>query len=145
MSRRKGRVLAFQALYSYDVGGASVDDLIKFEWVKQNDSEAEMDSVSSDFARLLISGTVDHLDEIDALIKKHLSDKWEFSRVNKVSLAILRMSVFSLLYEQSTAAPVVIDEAIDIAKEYGSDDSFKFINAVLDNVHKDITASQAQG
>lgn len=104
-----------------------------------------MDSVSSDFARLLISGTVDHLDEIDALIKKHLSDKWEFSRVNKVSLAILRMSVFSLLYEQSTAAPVVIDEAIDIAKEYGSDDSFKFINAVLDNVHKDITASQAQG
>lgn len=145
MSRRKGRVLAFQALYSYDVGGASVDDLIKFEWVKQNDGEAEIDAVSADFARLLISGTVDHLDEIDAFINKHLSDKWEFNRVNKVSLAILRMSVFSLLYEQSTAAPVVIDEAIDISKEYGSDDSFKFINAVLDNVHKDITASQSQG
>lgn len=146
MSRRKGRVLAFQALYSYDVGGTSCADLLKLEWVnKQEEGEPELNSESADFARLLISGSIEHIDEIDTLIKKHLSDKWDFARVNKVSLAILRMSVFSLLYQKDTAPSVVIDEAIDIAKEFGADDAFKFINAVLDNINKDIASQTEQG
>lgn len=145
MSRRKGRVIAFQALYSYDVGGMSCDDLLKFEWVgKQNDGGTEQDALTADFARLLISGSIEHLDEIDVLIKKHLSDKWEFDRVNKVSLAIMRLSVYSLLYEKDTPPSVVIDEAIDIAKEFGADDSFKFINAVLDNIRKEIVSQPEQ-
>lgn len=155
MSRRKGRVLAFQALYSYDVGGEPIDELLKLEWAFKNsnedkdesedktDSENEAESGSTqemtlDFARLIINGTVSHLTEIDDLIKKHLSGKWDFDRINKVSLAILRISVFSLLYQKETSPSIVIDEAIDIAKEYGADDAYKFINAVLDNIRKEI-------
>lgn len=140
MSRRKGRVLAFQALYSYDVGGEPIDELLKLEWAFKNsnedkdesedktDSENEAESGSTqemtlDFARLIINGTVSHLTEIDDLIKKHLSGKWDFDRINKVSLAILRISVFSLLYQKETSPSIVIDEAIDIAKEYGADDA----------------------
>jgi len=145
LSRRKGRVLAFQALYSYDVGGMSCDDLLKLEWAGKTDQSGnELNVESADFARLLIAGSIEHLDEIDSLIKKHLSGKWEFDRVNKVSLAIIRMSVFSLLYQKDTAPSVVIDEAIDIAKEYGADDAFKFINAVLDNINKDISSPSEQ-
>lgn len=150
MSRRKSRVLAFQALYSYDVGSVPLSELLKLEWAGTPETEGvalaadEEVDVANDFARLLISGTVGHLAEIDALIKKHLSAKWDFNRVNKVSLAILRISVFSLLYQSETAPTIVIDEAIDIAKEYGADDSFKFINAVLDSIRKEITTPKPQ-
>jgi len=140
VSRRKGRILAFQALYSYDVGKKSLDDLLKLDWVDNNtESEAKnADTVKDDFARILISGTINHLEEIDALIKGHLSERWEFNRVNKVSLAILRVSIFQLLYQKETPGSVVIDEAIAIAKEFDTDISFKFINAVLDKIRKEI-------
>ena len=81
---------------------------------------------------------IENHEKIDELIKSHLSG-WDFNRVNRVSLAILRMSVYSLLFQKDVPATIVIDEAIDIAKDYGQDDSFKFINAVLDNIRKEIS------
>ena len=135
MSRRKGRILAFQALYSYDVGGESLEQLLKLEWAELKESEKDADTV--DFARILISGTINHIEEVDKVIKAHLTQNWEFSRVNKVSLAILRISSYSLLFQPEIHPTIVIDEAIDIAREYGSDDSYKFINAVLDHIRKE--------
>ena len=135
MSRRKGRILAFQALYSYDVGGESLEQLLKLEWAELKESEKDADTV--DFARILISGTINHIEEVDGVIKAHLTQNWEFSRVNKVSLAILRISSYSLLFQPEIHPTMVIDEAIDIAREYGSDDSYKFINAVLDHIRKE--------
>lgn len=85
----------------------------------------------------MISGTISHIEEIDNQIKAHLSSKWTIDRLNKVTLAILRMSIFSLLYQKDLPATIVIDEAIDIAKDYGEDDSFKFINAILDKINKE--------
>ena len=137
MSRRKGRVLAFQTLYSYEVGGIPLEDLLTFSWVSENGVPAEnANKEEYAFARLLAAGTVEHLSEIDENIKKHLAANWDFTRVNKVSLSILRMSVYSLLYQKDVGASVVIDEAIQIAKEFGAYDSFRFINAVLDKVGK---------
>ena len=137
MSRRKGRILAFQALYSHDVGGVSIDDLLTFSWVNKDENhDADYDNEAYTFARLLITGTMEHIAQIDDLIKQYLSAHWDFDRVNKVSLAILRMSVYSLLYQRDTNPSIVIDEAINIAKDFGSDDSFKFINAVLDKISK---------
>ncbi|MBQ2313395.1 MAG: transcription antitermination factor NusB [Treponema sp.] len=133
MSRRKARILAFQALYSYDVGGESLDELLALKWTEEKNDQEEVD-----FARLVISGTINHLAEIDSLIKGHLTGKWEFDRVNKVSIAILRISVFALLYQKDTSASIIIDEAIGLSKEFGTDDSFKFINAVLDHIRREI-------
>ena len=135
MSRRKGRILAFQALYSYDVGGESLEQLLKLEWAELKESEKDADTV--DFARILISGTINHIEEVDEVIKAHLTQNWEFSRVNKVSLAILRISSYSLLFQPEIHPTIVIDEAIDIAREYGADESYKFINAVLDHIRKE--------
>ena len=133
MSRRKARILAFQALYSYDVGGESLDELLALKWTEEKNDQEEVD-----FARLVISGTINHLAEIDSLIKGHLTGKWEFDRVNKVSIAILRISVFALLYQKDTSASIIIDEAIGLSKEFGTDDSFKFINALLDHIRREI-------
>ncbi len=134
MSRRKGRILAFQGLYSMEIGGNPLDDVLKLTWAESDKGEA-IDEESGAFARMLIAGTVEHKAEIDELIAKHLNG-WEFDRVNKVSLAILRMSVYSLLYQKDIPASIVIDEAVGIAKEYGQDEAFKFINAVLDTIKK---------
>lgn len=134
MARRKGRILAFQALFSYDVGNINEESLLDFSWV----DEAVLERMGEDgrlFARLLVSGTIEHLEEIDENIKAHLSN-WNFDRLNKVDLAILRMSTYSLMFQKDMHPSIVIDEAVDISKEYGSDESYKFVNAVLDGIHK---------
>jgi N utilization substance protein B len=85
----------------------------------------------------MITGTIEEIDRIDAIIKKHL-EHWAFERLRKVDLAILRVGCYSLLYQKDIPAGISIDEAIEIAKEYGSDDSYRFINGVLDGIQKEI-------
>jgi len=131
VSRRKSRIIAFQALYSWDVGKEPLEELLKFQWVEDKNEEEELT-----FSRLIIAGTIEHIDEIDDLIKKNLSPKWDFERLSRVTVSILRISIFSILYQKETHESIIIDEAIDIAKEFGPDDSYKFINAMLDNISK---------
>lgn len=137
MSRRKGRILAFQGLYSWDVGGMEKDDVLSLDWASDDETDSGVDMETSVFARLLLAGAIENHEKIDALIKQNLKG-WDFSRLNKVSLAILRMSIYSLLFQKDISPSIVIDEAVDIAKEYGEDDSFKFVNAVLDNIRKTV-------
>ena len=140
MGRRKGRISAFQALYSWDVSGDSIDNLLTFEWVSPETLE-NLGEDGQTFAKLLITGTIEHIAEIDDVIKKHLTN-WNFERLNKVDVAILRISTYPLLFQKDIHPSIIIDEAIDISKEYGSDDSFKFVNAVLDNIRKDLRADE---
>ena len=152
MSRRKSRILAFQALYSWDVSKSSLDDILNFSWL-QKDSEIEAGTEPEEpseslkeeetFASLIIAGTVDHVDEIDKIIESHLAANWSLDRINKVALAILRTSTYEILYQKNIDNKIVIDEAVNIAKDYGSDDSYKFINAVLDKIGKDEKDKQA--
>ena len=134
MARRKGRILAFQALYSWDLGNVDISNVLDFAWVEKETLE-RMGDESLSFTRLLVSGTIEHIEEIDSEIKSHLTN-WDFDRLNKVDLAILRISVYPLLFQKDIHSSIIIDEAIDISKEFGSDDSFKFINAVLDSIRK---------
>jgi N utilization substance protein B len=87
------------------------------------------------FARLLIQGALENLPEIDDTIKGQL-ENWDFSRLNRVDLALLRMSVYCLLHQRDIPATVTIDEAVDISKTYGTADSYRFVNGVLDGVRK---------
>jgi N utilization substance protein B len=130
--RRAGRVIAFQTLYRYDVTREAVPELLDFSWM---DSPGPASGESEDFARLLIGGTVERIAEIDAAIRNQL-EHWDFSRLSRVDLAILRISVYSLLFLSDVPASVTIDEAIDIAKEFGTDDSYRFVNGVLDGILK---------
>lgn len=137
-NRRQGRILAFQALYWWEVTQPAVDQLLLFNWI---DPEAE-DSVASharDFARLLIAGTVENVETIDQHIRKQLYH-WDFTRLARVDLAILRVSVYALLFQSEIPASVTIDEAIDIAREFGGEESYRFVNGVLDGVRKGVCA-----
>ena len=84
-----------------------------------------------------VHGTIEHIKEIDEDIKTHLSPSWSMERINKVTLAILRVSIYEMKFQNFSQAGIVIDEAVNIAKNYGPDDSFKFVNAILDKIGKD--------
>ena len=132
-ARRTGRVLAFQTIFSWEANEISTEELLKFEWLDNEEMRKSQNAL--DFARLLAAGTVENIDKVDETIKEHLVN-WKFNRLSKVDLAILRISVYSLLYRDEIPHTVTIDEAVDIAKSYGSDESYKFVNGVLDSIRK---------
>ncbi len=146
MSRRNGRVIAFQALYSWDASRVPLEELLAFSWL-QKDDELRSDKPAAEpsetakeertFASLLIAGAIEHIEEIDKLIVEHLSPSWSMERINKVTLAILRVSIYEMKFKNFAQSGIVIDEAVNIAKNYGPDDSYKFVNAILDKIGKD--------
>ncbi|MGJ7921306.1 transcription antitermination factor NusB [Neobacillus sp. LXY-4] len=125
MKRRTAREKALQALFQIDISQSEPNDAI--EHVLE-------DLPHDDYLTSLVTGVVLHKQEIDELIKKHL-EKWTIERLAPVDRNLLRMSIFELLYcKDSVPANVVLDEAIEIAKLYGDDQSSRFINGVLSKV-----------
>ncbi len=139
MARRKGRILAFQALYAWEAGAVDSTNILEFSWASPTLLERLGDDGLA-FSRIIVQGTLDHLAEIDEAISKHLVN-WEFSRLNKVDVAILRISVYALLYQKEIHPSITIDEAIDISQEFGSDDSFRFINGILGAIQAEQASS----
>ena len=134
IGRRRGRILAFQALFAWDAGSLSPDDLLRFPWAERTSKEVHDEDLL--FSQLLFLGTVEHINKIDTLITKNL-ENWDFNRLKLVDKAILRLSTYSLLFQQDTDPRIVINEAVTIARTYGTDDSFKFVNAVLDSIKRE--------
>jgi N utilization substance protein B len=145
-SRRKGRILAFQALYSWEAAGSPLplppEGLLDFSWLGVEKRES-LDEGTAQFSRLLVTGTIENISAVDDMIRRHLKN-WDFSRLNRVDLAVLRMSTYTLMYQSDVPASIVIDEAIGISREFGTDDSFRFINGVLDGIRKTIQEREPQ-
>jgi N utilization substance protein B len=148
-SRRKGRILAFQALYSWEASGGEKggkdslsEELLDFSWLE--DKREKLDQETADFSRLLILGTIENRKEVDDMIQTHLNN-WDISRLNRVDFAILRMSTYTLMYQDDIPPSIVIDEAIGISKEFGDEDSFRFINGVLDGIRKTLQQTLVPG
>jgi N utilization substance protein B len=133
-ARRTGRIIAFQSLYRHDLSGAGVQELLDFSWL-DGDKAQKLGGETVDFAQLLIQGALENLPQIDTVIRSQL-ENWDFTRLNRVDLAILRMSVYCLLHQRDIPATVTIDEAVDISKTFGTSDSYRFVNGVLDGVRK---------
>lgn len=89
------------------------------------------------FAEPLIKGTLEHRDEADALIKKHARN-WELHRIAAVDRNILRLAIYEMLHRDDIPPVVSINEAVDIAKKFSTQDSGKFVNGILDKVKGDL-------
>ncbi len=136
-SRRRARILSMQALFSWDYTRQSARELCEFPWL----DEERRENIKEDtliFARFIIMGVLEHIEEIDEILKQRL-EHWDFSRLGKVDLAILRISIYALRYQREIPSSVTIDEGVDMAKRYSSEESFRFINGVLDGVRKQFT------
>ncbi len=127
--RRDGRVAAVQYLYAWSINPPKnlAEDLRVFfeNCPEPRDHYA--------FGEELIHGLIEHAVEIDARIKV-LAQNWEFERIAKIDLAILRVAIFEMIYRKDIPPVVSINEAIDLSKQFSNADSKRFINGILDRV-----------
>lgn len=129
-ARRKARELTLQMLFQHDMSGNSPEMVITtFEDLHKVRSNIR------DFAVRVFEGTVENLDKIDDMITQQ-AENWRLSRMAVVDRNIIRMSIYEFLYENDTPKLVIIDEAIEIAKKFGTSKSPQFINGVLDGILK---------
>jgi len=131
-NRRKSREAALQALYQIDLAKAEPEKALEQYWKNNIDTEE-----IQEFANLLVQGVTSHLSELDQLIEKH-STHWKLSRMACVDRNILRMSTYELMYCKDIPASVSLNEAIEIGKKFGTEDSSSFINGILDNLAREI-------
>ncbi|MBN2515167.1 MAG: transcription antitermination factor NusB [Deltaproteobacteria bacterium] len=128
-TRRKAREVALQVLFQIDVSQVDVDEAVELFW---NNFEAPENV--REFSTHLIRGTHSQLMEIDELIKS-CSENWSLDRMSKVDKNILRLAVFELVYCDDIPPKVTLNEAIDLGKYYGSENSGSFINGILDALY----------
>lgn len=127
MNRRKARENAVKLLFQMDL--ARVD--LEYALLHQiDDEENPRENVETAFFEKLIKGTHENLEQIDQLIRKHLRG-WTLERLSGVDRAILRLATFEMYFIQDMPAGVSLNEAIELAKTFGTDESPKFINGVL--------------
>lgn len=137
--RRRGRELALQALYQVELSG---DDPMRAAAGFWEHCEASADARA--FGAELVDGVLAERGRIDALIAES-SEHWRLGRLSTVDLNILRVGTYELLCRKDVPASVAIDEAIEIAKRFGSDESGTFVNGVLDHVASTLGAKEGAG
>ena len=126
-TRHQARAAVVGLLYAYDLGNEEISKF--FEDILE---EKKIRNRQREFSAKLFKGTIDNLESIDAEIKKHLKD-WSFEDLGKIEKAILRLGAFEIMIDKNDKA-VVINEAIELAKELADDKSHQFINGVLDSI-----------
>ena len=138
-ARRKSRELALQMLFQHDMSGNTPEAIVlTFEDLHKVKPPVR------DFAVRLFEGTVQHLEEIDRMIVEQ-ADNWRITRMAVVDRNIIRMSVYEFIHEDETPKLVIIDEAIEIAKKFGTQKSGQFINGILDGILKRYNLQEAGG
>lgn len=135
MSRRLAREKALQMLFQMDVGHNSL------EIAKKTLEETEMSPQDKSFTLSLVEGTRDCLGELDNYINKHAAE-WDVERMANVDKNLIRMALYEIKYLSDIPTSVSINEAIELAKTFSSDESAKFVNGILDNVQKDVEFAQ---
>jgi N utilization substance protein B len=137
-TRRKSRELALQMLFQADMGRQGSDDVQRTFW---GEREAVSDDVRG-FAEDLFRAAMERSAEIDKLIERH-AEHWRMDRMAAVDRNILRGGVAEFLAFPETPRPIVINEALEIARKFSSTESVQFVNGVLDSVARDLDTAKA--
>ena len=151
MSRRLLRQSAFKIIFSFHFNDDNIDEILKeiseepnIFLVQEEDDEHiplnDLNEKDKKFFYDLVRGTLENVEKIDDIIKSNLKS-WTMDRIAKVDLTILRMAIYELLYSKDVPDSVAINEAIELGKIFGTDDSGSFINGVLGKVQREINKS----
>ena len=130
-ARRLARKRAVQALYSWDLSQEDLGDIEQQFLLEQN-----MKDVDLAYFKELLHEVPGHLDEIDQRITPKLDRP--FKELDPVECAVMRLAVYELLYRRDVPYRVVINEAIELAKIFGAEDGFKYVNSIVDNLAKEL-------
>lgn len=124
MKRRTAREKALQAIYQLEIGKGEIQDALN----------SVLDGRPSDeYLEILVNGTQENKEEIDGTIRANL-DNWKIERLANIDRNLLRIAVYEMIYSEQVPVSVAMDEAIEIAKVFGDDQSSRFVNAVLSKV-----------
>ena len=135
--RRKAREIALQVLYGLNFENIDVQKALDLFW-----SNFVAPKAAKEFAAFLVQGTCEHKDELDKLIAG-CSDNWSLGRMSKVDINILRLAVFEFLYCDDIPPKVTLNEAVDLGKTFGSENSGSFINGILDALNLKLNKKNA--
>jgi N utilization substance protein B len=130
--RRKAREYALQMLFQWDITHDSIDQIASTFFEDQ-----EEDQTVEDFARQLVIRTVEHVEKIDELIRRH-AEHWRLDRMATVDRNLLRLATQEFLVDKETPKTVVVNEAIEIARRYSTQESPQFINGILDSIKREL-------
>ena len=136
-TRRKSRELALQMLFQLDLGRQELEDVRRTFWGERTDLDQKIRGFSDDLFRI----ACERRDEIDRLIEDN-AEHWRMDRMAAVDRNLLRTSVAEFLGFPKTPKPVVINEALEIARRYSTPESVHFINGVLDSVARELNAKK---
>ena len=130
--RRKGRELAMQMLFQADLGKQNAEEVRKTFWQARDEVEPDTRGFAEDLFRVATARE----EEIDGLIEKH-SANWKLTRMPAVDRNVLRMAIAELTGFPGTPPPIVINEALEIARRYSAPESINFLNGVLDAIARE--------
>jgi len=133
MSRRQARELALQVLFQVEIGRAQPEAAMQYAARQRPFNEDDLA-----FAGKIVRGTLENLPAIDGVISR-VSHDWELSRMAAVDRNIIRLALFEIFYCPEIPPAVSADEAVELAKVYGGDDSSRFINGIIGKVIRDPT------
>jgi len=134
--RRRAREYALQMLFQIDLSGGPPDSVFPDFWGSQDAPE----DVRA-FAERLVRGACSHQESLDAAIAD-AAQRWRIERMATVDRNVLRLATFELMFEDDTPSAVILDEAIEIVKKYGSEDSGRYINGILDGIRKKVESGE---
>ena len=137
--RRRSREMAVKVLYQADLSGVSITEAFQIFCEHFGGSEA-----SKLFANELLDGIHAHLDQIDSLISQ-FSEHWRLDRMSMVDRNVLRLAIYELLCRPDIPAKVSINEAVELGKKFGTEDSGAFVNGILDRIRLDLRAGGEGG
>jgi N utilization substance protein B len=129
--RRKSRELAMQMLFQLDMGKNTPDQVRNTFWKARDEDDSDVRGFAEDIFRVAVARE----EEITSLIEKH-SAHWRLDRMASVDRNVLRMAIAEMLGFPGTPAPIVINEALEIARRYSAPESINFLNGVLDAIAK---------
>jgi len=135
-SRRRTRQRALQILFLWDVRRQPVEEAIGAFFDTLYSEESRTQPQRDEFLDHLVTGAVEHVDELDRRITEH-AEHWRIERMPTVDRNILRLAVYEMAHSDTPAA-VVIDEALELARRYSNEESVQFVNGVLDAVHREL-------
>lgn len=138
MKRREMRELVLKVLYASEIGKNDTGLIMEQLFTEEN-----VEETGRAFCRSLVSGVLDNLATLDKLISKYSTD-WPLDRMAAVDRNLMRIAVFEIVYSPEVPGAVAVNEALELAKNYGSDESPRFINGILGNILKDLPGIDAE-
>ena len=124
--RRRARAVALQTLYEYDTAHHDVESVLE-----RHAEEEALEPRVVEFAGQLVRGVLAHLDQIDAAIQSAAHHEWPLEQMAHIDKNILRLAIYEMMFDTAVPAKAAINEAVELAKTYGSDTSRRFVNGVL--------------